>query len=80
LIESVKKIDVPIMLVYAQNDYSLNPAYSLDSTMNLTGKQHVLKIYPSYGGSSAEGHNIIFLDPDLWEEEVFKFLHQYLQR
>jgi dienelactone hydrolase len=80
LIESVKKIDVPVMLVYAQNDYSLNPAYSLDSTMNLTGKQHVLKIYPSYGGSSAEGHNIIFLDPDLWEEEVFKFLHQYLQR
>jgi hypothetical protein len=32
-----KKINVPVMLVYAQNDYSLNPAYGLDSAMNLVG-------------------------------------------
>jgi len=79
LIESVKKINVPVMLVYAQNDYSLNPAYSLDSVMNLTGKQHVLNIYPSYGGSSAEGHNIIFFRTELWERDVFNFLRQYLR-
>lgn len=68
------------MLVYAQNDYSLNPAYGLDSVMNLIGKQHVLKIYPQFGNSPAEGHNIIFLKADLWKEEVFKFLRQHLQR
>ena len=80
LSDAVKKINVPVMLVYAQNDYSLNPAYGLDSAMNLVGNQHLLKIYPQFGNSPAEGHNIIFLKADLWKEEVFKFLHQYLQR
>jgi dienelactone hydrolase len=79
LINAVKKIDAPVMLIYAQNDYSLSPAYALDSVMTMTGKHHVLKIYPQYGKSSTEGHNIIFLDPDLWKEDVFKFLRQYLQ-
>jgi carboxymethylenebutenolidase len=78
LIEAIKKINVPVMLVYAQNDYSLDPAYSLDSAMTLSGKQHLLKIYPQYGKSSTEGHNIVFQDPDLWKEDVFKFLRQYL--
>jgi dienelactone hydrolase len=80
LSNAVKKINVPVMLVYAQNDYSLNPAYGLDSVMNLIGKQHVLKIYPQFGNSPAEGHNIIFLKADLWKGEVFKFLRQHLQR
>lgn len=79
LINAVKKIDVPVMLIYAQNDYSLTPAYALDSVMTMTDKHHVLKIYPQYGKSSTEGHNIIFLKPDLWKEDVFKFLRQYLQ-
>lgn len=79
-ITAVKKIDVPVMLIYAQNDYSLTPAYALDSVMTMTNKHHVLKIYPQYGKSSSEGHNIIFLKPDLWKEDVFKFLRQYLQR
>ena len=80
LIDAVKKISAPIMLVYAQNDYSLNPAYALDSIMNLIGKQHILKIYPQFGNSPTEGHNIIFLKTDLWKQDVFQFLHQYLQR
>jgi len=78
LAEALKKINVPVMLIYAQNDYSLKPAYGLDSVMNLAGKQHILKIYPKIGNSQVEGHNMVFLDPDLWEEDVFKFLHQYL--
>lgn len=80
LIDAVKKINVPVMLVYAQNDYSTAPAYALDSVMTLVGKLHVLKMYPPYGKSLAEGHNIIFLKVDLWEEDIFKFLHQYLHR
>jgi dienelactone hydrolase len=80
LIEAIKKINVPVMLVYAQNDYSLNPAYSLDSAMTLWGKQHLLKIYPSYGNSSTEGHNIVFLKGDLWKTDVFNFLRQSLYR
>jgi dienelactone hydrolase len=38
LIDAVKKINVPLMLVYAQNDYSIAPAYALDSVMTLLVK------------------------------------------
>jgi len=80
LTEAVKKINVPVMLAYAQNDYSLSPADGLDTVMNRMGKRHLLKIYPAFGNSLREGHNMIFLKPDLWEEDVFKFLRQSLHR
>jgi len=78
LIEAVKRINVPVMLAYAQNDYSLTPAYALDSLMTLSGKQHLLRVYPQYGKSLTEGHNIIFLKTDLWKEDVFDFLRRSL--
>jgi len=78
LIEAVKRINVPVMLAYAQNDYSLTPAYALDSLMTLSGKQHLLRVYPQYGKSLTEGHNIIFLKTDFWKEDVFDFLRRSL--
>lgn len=80
LCDAVKKINVPVLLVYARNDYSLNPAYALDSVMRHSGKLHVLKVYPKYGNSSADGHNIIFLNTDLWKEDVLEFLRKHLLR
>jgi dienelactone hydrolase len=80
LIEAVKKINAPTMMAYAQNDYSLSPAHSLDSVMNLYGKPHILKIYPRYGKSSAEGHNIIFLNTNVWKDDILKFLDKYLRQ
>jgi dienelactone hydrolase len=79
LINSVKKINAPIMIVHARNDYSVNAGYALDSVLNLLNKPHVLKIYPQYGRSLAEGHNIIFLSTGIWQTDVFKFLQYYFQ-
>jgi dienelactone hydrolase len=78
LISVVRNINVPIMILHAQNDYSVNPGYSLDSILNQLHKPHLLKIYPGFGNSTDEGHNMIFLNTKIWEGDVFRFLENNL--
>jgi len=74
LISAVKNIPAPIMIIHAWNDYSLNPGYGLDSVMTALHKPHVLKIYPEFGKTNREAHNLIFLGTEIWETDLFKFL------
>ena len=74
LISAVKSIKIPVIMIYAQNDYSINPGIALDSVMNQINKPHQLKIYPAFGRSQQEGHNLIFLNPEAWEADIFRFL------
>jgi len=78
LFNAAKNITVPVMIIHAKNDYSTNPGYALDSAMNLFHKRHLLKIYPSFGTSQLEGHNIIFLNTGIWQNDVFNFLRTNL--
>ncbi len=80
LITAVHNIPVPILIIHAQNDYSVNPGYALDSVMNHLNKAHELKIYPKFGNSDSEGHNMIFLSIETWEADVFRFLDENLKR
>jgi carboxymethylenebutenolidase len=79
LISAVENIKAPTMFIHAQNDYSTNPGFTLDSVMNHLGKPHILKIYPKFGNSASEGHNVIFQDTKIWETDVFKFLKDNLR-
>ena len=67
-------------MIHAQNDYSTNPGYALDSVMNKLHKPHILKIYPKFGNSVNEGHGLIFLSIKTWQADVFKFLGENLRR
>jgi len=78
LISAIKNITAPVMMIHAQNDYSTNPGYSLGSVLNGLNKPHLLKIYPKFGNSVNEGHGLVFLSTETWEEDVFKFLDKYL--
>ena len=80
LIIAVKTISAPIMIIHDQNDYSTTPGYALDSVMNKLNKPHVLKIYPKFGETAQEGHNMIFKSVVTWEPDVFTFLSKNLQR
>lgn len=80
LIRAVKNITAPVMIIHAQNDYSIKPGYALDSVMNKFHKPHLLKIFPKFGKSGYEGHNMIFLNIEAWETDVFKFLDENLRR
>ncbi len=79
LIMAVKNISAPIMIIYDQNDYSITPGYALDSVLNKLNKPHILKIYPKFGETPQEGHNLIFNSIATWESDVFKFLNESLR-
>jgi dienelactone hydrolase len=79
LIRAAKNISMPVMIIHAQNDYSLNPGYGLDSVLNQLHKPHLLKIYPKFGNTNREAHNLVFLNTKTWEMDVFKFLDEILK-
>ena len=78
LISAIRNVNVPVMIIHAQNDYSTTPGYSMDSLMNKLNKPHLLVIYPPFGNSPFQGHNMISLGIDVWEKDVFKFLEDTL--
>jgi dienelactone hydrolase len=79
LISTVYKIKAPLLLIHAQNDYSTNSGYALDSVLNELHKPHQLIIYPVFGKGADSAHNLIFLDPLVWEADVLNFLEKNLR-
>ena len=79
LIMAVRNTSAPIMIIHDQNDYSTTPGYALDSVLNKLNKPHILKIYPKFGETLQEGHNMIFKSIATWEPDVFKFLNESLR-
>jgi len=79
LLTAVDKSTAPIMLVQAANDYSTAPSYALAAELGRLHKPHLLKIYPSVGQTSEEGHNVLYLAMPQWEDDVFKFLDEHVK-
>src|SRR2546427_575145 len=61
LLDTARKITVPIMLLQTSNDYSVMPGRALAAEMARLSKPHVLKIYPSFGHTADDGHNLVYL-------------------
>jgi len=78
LIEAVRRTPTPVMFVQAANDYSIAPGKMLDAEMVLAHRPHALKIYPPFGATAAEAHNLVFRSPSTWEADVFAFLDSHL--
>jgi dienelactone hydrolase len=78
LTDAVKHTSVPVMIIHAENDYSINPGRSLDSVMNQLHNPHALKLYPKFGNSPGEGHALIYDGIDIWEPDVFNFLNKIM--
>jgi hypothetical protein len=54
----------------------LTPGKSLAAEFARLSKPYALKIYPPVGQSASDGHNFLYTDVALWEDDVFKFLDQ----
>jgi carboxymethylenebutenolidase len=74
LLEAVRGIAIPVMLIQAENDYSLSPSTAIDEELSRLGKPHVRKIYPAFGNTQSQGHNFLYFDLSRWERDVFAFL------
>jgi len=80
LLGAVARTTAPIFLLFAANDYSVEPAKALAAEMARLGKPHRVEIYPPVGRSAAEGHNFVHLRVATWEPDVFAFLDEHLRR
>jgi dienelactone hydrolase len=80
LLAAVKRISAPVLFIHAANDYSIAPGKALAAEMQRLRKVHQLNIYAAVGGSSRDGHNLVYRSVTTWEDDVFTFLDQHLQR
>ena len=74
LIESVRGLAMPVMLIQAANDYSLSPSIAMAGELSRLSKPHVRRIYPAFGDTQRHGHNFLYFDIARWEHDVFAFL------
>ncbi len=80
LIAAVNRTNAPIMLIHAENDYGTSAGRALAGELGRRKKPHLLKIYPAVGLTSEDGHNFLYEDIPAWEDDVFRFLDQYVNR
>jgi carboxymethylenebutenolidase len=79
MLATVRKITVPVLLLHAANDYSVTPGQAMAGELARLSKPHVLKIYPPVGQTPNDGHNFVYTDVPQWEDDVFRFLDEYVR-
>jgi dienelactone hydrolase len=77
---AVAKITVPVLLIHAANDYSVTPGKSMANEFARLSKPYEFKLYPPVGQTSSDGHNFLYTEVALWEDDVFKFLDQKVRQ
>ncbi len=80
LMEAVRGLAAPVMLIQAANDYSLSPTVAMAAELSRLSKSHVRKVYPAFGETPHHGHNFLYLDTARWEQDVFAFLDENVTR
>ena len=76
LLAAVGKMTVPVLLIHTANDYSVTPGKSMADEFARLSKPHELKMNSPVGQTTSNGHNFLYTDVALWEDDVFKFLDQ----
>ncbi len=79
LLSAARDATVPIYFIQAANDFDLTPSQVLGAAMQKAGKQHVVKIYPAFGATNADGHAFCVRGVDIWAVDVFPFLNANLR-
>ena len=69
----------PIYFMQAENDYDLSPSRVLSGAMRDAGKPAVMKIYPPFGTTTAEGHSFGYFGTAIWGPDVLAFLKSHVR-
>ena len=77
LATAVDAARAPILLLQAQNDFSLGPSEVLGPRVDAKGGANRHKVLPAHGDPAdhAQGHGGFFADPAAWSDDVLAFLH-----
>jgi dienelactone hydrolase len=79
LLRAVGTVTMPIFFIHAANDYSVAPGKALAAERDRLGKPYRIKIYPAFGTTASEGHDLVDLSVGTWESDVFAFLDEQLR-
>jgi dienelactone hydrolase len=75
--KAVHRASVPIFIIQAQNDYSLEPSKVLGKELEKKGAPNQAKIYPAFGTTTQDGHWVFGSRQDgiaIWSPDVNAFL------
>jgi dienelactone hydrolase len=78
MIAAARRLTQPIFFIQAANDYSIGPTRELPAALASSGKVVWSRIYPAFGINNHEGHLLESRGPLVWQEDVRRFLEQYL--
>ncbi len=77
---AVRRADAPVLLLQAENDYSLGPSEVLGEELLRKGGPNRARVYPAYGASHGSGHGkFACLGTDVWGTDVRAFLDARLR-
>lgn len=80
MVRAIRKADIPVLFIQAENDYDLGPSRTLAGELEQSGKPHKLQIFPPYGSTHAEGHGgFCSRGTNVWGPEVLKFIETNLR-
>jgi dienelactone hydrolase len=80
LLAAVRRAKAPAFFVFAENEFSVEPAKVLGAEMQRLGIPHRVQIYPPIGKTPAEGHDLVHIGVPTWERDVFAFLDEHLKK
>jgi dipeptidyl aminopeptidase/acylaminoacyl peptidase len=80
MIRAVRKADIPVLFIQAENDYDLWPSRTLAGELEQLGKPHRLLIFPPYRNTHAEGHGVFCSQAtNVWGSAVTEFLEASME-
>jgi len=56
MVRAIRKADIPVLFIQAENDYDLGPSRTLAAELERLGKPHKMIIFLPYRNTRAEGH------------------------
>jgi carboxymethylenebutenolidase len=78
MLEAIRRVETPIFLIQAVNDFSLGPTYGLGAELARLGKPHEARIYGPSGTTPQEGHGFFTSGVETWSPDVRRFLASWL--
>jgi dipeptidyl aminopeptidase/acylaminoacyl peptidase len=81
MIRAVRKANIPVLFIQAENDYDLGPSRTLAGELEQLGKPHKLLFFPPYGNTHAEGHGVFCSQAtNVWGPAVTSFLDASMEK
>jgi carboxymethylenebutenolidase len=79
MLAAVHRATVPVLLIQAANDYDLAPTRALDEELKRAGKPHKVEIFPPFGRTHQDGHELCVRGGEIWAPTVFSFLENAMK-